>query len=278
MLLVKKQCFVAAFKFPFSLKHSLSYQAECFSSHASSCPTDESNSISFGLWCTLTHWNEAPLYVKMYRAGNKTAPTVVLSCVNREGQRNGSGLQAFQCLKCNLSPPPPSSLQVLLWKVIERENVSHGDDSERGKGKVCIYATKQLLQVPALGIWVALRYRGDKPFSYVIVCPLEWHRLDTRNTIATTFQLPFIRTLKLLCGKTYIKRSTNITLGIQHTCSCLFIERVERGTVWFHGGLFLQLLLLNHTQDRIYVQQLLMLPRRWTGFDFLYFVVYVKNY
>lgn len=79
-------------------------------------------------------------------------------------------------------------------------------------------------------------------FSYMIICP----QLDHHHTIQ--FPTAIYQKSKTAFRQNLYK--ANIALDIQHTCSCLFIEHVERGTVWLLKGLFLQLLLLNHKQDR----------------------------
>ncbi len=83
-------------------------------------------------------------------------------------------------------------------------------------------------------------------------------------TLKTSLQLlsnslPFIKAVKLLTGKTYKKPSTSI----RHTCSCLFIEHAERGTVWLHKGLFLLLLLLKPQTRQ--ARPATLLPRLWNG-------------
>lgn len=111
--------------------------------------------------------------------------------------------------------------------------------TSRGQIENCFQATGQLFRSEVSETDV-ISHLTHKPsfwsfFFYIYIyihVNGTSHGTASNTTLITPvlplFQAPLIRAVKLLSGRNYIKTSTDSTLGFQHTCWCLFIERAER--------------------------------------------------
>lgn len=191
---------------------------------------NESCSIRFGLW-KHNNWNVALLSFnlceKVWSRTQDRTPCSVLQRMAKKWEWLSSIPVKLKHLRFN---PPFESC----YERSSNARTSCTDNREPRKRKVCIKPS----------ILFLLR-KFERYKRAPAVCP----RVDPRNAVATAFQLPFIKTVKLLTRKNLCK-ATRQRYTCTYTCSCLFIAHAERGTVRLHRGLFRQLLLFSCRHDR----------------------------
>lgn len=168
---------------------------------------NESCSIRFGLW-KHNNWNVALLLFNLCeKVWSRTQDRTHCSVLQRRAKKWERLSSIPVTLKhLRFDPPFESCYERSL-----NARMSCTDNREPRKRKVCIKPSKLFL------LWKFECYKW---------APAGCPRVDPRNTVATTFQLPFIKTVKLLTRKNLCKairqrytcHSTHLLLSFYRAC------------------------------------------------------------